>query len=164
MHIVVCRYYIRKRDNAGTIFDEVFQKKVSIIEKNKDHIEEIRRYIENLDYEEFIIYDEQEIKVGNLRVTYREGKDCGFLILNTQEVLKDIGIRNRYVVDPEGTIRIEFDITSYEIRKISIAIEYKRLGYDTDGIIPSHLAWYVSDYKDREYAWAVLDDNWQIEN
>lgn len=144
-------------------FDELLQKKINIIEKNMDHVEKIKEYVENLNYEELAVCDEQKVKVKNLSVIYREEKDNGCLILSTQEIMDEIGLKNRNIVDPKGRILVEIDTKTYNIRKISIAIEYGQQGNNIDKPIPSDLAWYNSDYKDRESSWAVLDENWQIE-
>lgn len=144
-------------------FNEVLEKKINIIKKNKDNIEKIGGYVESLNFEEFTAFGEQEVKIGDINVVYKREEGYGSLVLNTQEIIDEIGLKNKNVVDPEGRILVEFDAKTYKIRKISISIEYRRLGYDVDGPIPSDLAWYSSDYGDRAYSWADLDENWQIE-
>lgn len=145
-------------------FSEVLEKKTNIIKKNKDYIEKIREYVENLNFEELTAYGGQEEKDEDFDVIYREEKDYGSLILNTQKIMDEIGLKNKNVIDPEGKIVVEFDTKTYKIRKISISIEYRRLGYDVDVPVPSRLVWYSPDYTNRSFSWVVLDENWQIES
>ncbi len=145
-------------------FSEVLEKKTNIIKKNKDYIEKIREYVENLNFEELTAYGGQEEKDEDFDVIYREEKDYGSLILNTQKIMDEIGLKNKNVIEPEGKIVVEFDTKTYKIRKISISIEYRRLGYDVDVPVPSRLAWYSPDYTNRSFSWVVLDENWQIES
>ena len=67
-------------------FSEVLEEKTNIIIKNKDYIEKIREYVENLNFEELTAYGGQEEKDEDFDVIYREEKDYGSLILNTQKI------------------------------------------------------------------------------
>lgn len=140
---------------------EFIQKKAEYIIKNKEYIEKIREYIESLNYEELAACGEQEIKVGSLNAEYKKENDYCSLILQTQEIMEAIGLKDKDIVASEGRIRVEFDTGTYKIRKIVIEIEDEWSGFGPQR--PTGLAWYSPDYGDRAFIWAVLDDNWQIE-
>ena len=140
---------------------EVIQKKAKYIIKNKDYIEKIREYIESLNYEELVACNEREVKIGSLNAKYKKEKDYSILILQIQEVMEEIGLKDKDVVASDGGIRVELHTGTYKIRKIVIQIDYVWSEYGP--LIPSDLAWYSSDYNNKRTGLAVLDDNWQIE-
>lgn len=141
--------------------EEVLEKKTKTVLENMDYIETIRRYIESLDYEMIMACGEVMQKVDSLNAHFYKEKNYGCLYLSAEEILHNIGLNDKDVVDLEGTVQVEFDMTTYVIRKMSIAIGY--IPWTQGTLMPVRLTWYCTGYYDRKPEYAVLDDNWQIE-
>lgn len=160
LFLTLAGFLLGKKLERYPSVEELFQNKSEYILKHMDHIETIREYIENLDYEEIVACGKWKQKVGNLDVSYHlENDGYSTLSLNAKEVLKNIGLKDINIV-AYGDINIEFDTKTYKIGKIRIPVYYEQTG--RRNLIGGSLIWYNSDYADRESGF-ILDDNWLIQ-